>query len=153
MTKYEWKLKSLAKGIDPDTAIKEIERIENVYGSLNAENILEASRSRKSVLHALFQWDDGIAATNYRLQQARTILNNIEVRIISNGEERTIPVFEIVNLGEDRCYKSIQTMDSNDIDFVKARTKREIVYLRNKLTAYQAMEATILHLDKAIESI
>jgi len=153
MTKYEWKLKSLAKGIDPDTAIKEIERIENVYGALNAENILEASRSKKSVLHALFQWDDGVAATMYRLQQARTILNNIEVRIISNGQERNISVFEVVNLGEDRCYKSIQTMDSNDIEFIKARTKREIVYLRNKLTAYQAMEATILHLDNAIGTL
>jgi len=153
MNVYEWKLKSLAKGIDPEIAIKEIERIENVYGALNAENILEASRSRRSVLHSLFQWDDGIAATNYRLQQARTILNNIEVRIISNGEERTISVFEVVNIGDERCYKSIQTMDSNDIDFIKARTKREILYLRNKLTAYQAMEETILHLDKAIGTL
>lgn len=153
MTKYEWKLKSLAKGIDPNEAIKEIERIENVFGSLTPENVLKASEPGDAILHSLFQWDDSVAAEQYRLQQARTILNNIEVVILSDGQAKHIAAYEVVNLGEGRVYKSIQNMDSKDIEYVKSQVRREIKYLKNKLSAYQEMEQTIKHLDNALETL
>jgi len=153
MTKYEWKIASLAKGIDAEAAIQEIERIENIYGALTPENVLKASESSDSILHALFQWDNSLAAHQFRLQQARTLINNIEVKVISNGEERRVSVFEIVNVGDGRVYKSIQNMDSKDIEFVKKQVRREISYLKNKLSAYQEMERTIKHLDDALNTL
>ena len=77
--KYEWRIGSFAKDIDPDLAVAELERIENVYGALTPENILEASKTEGAYLHKLFTWDDQKAANLYRLQQARQILNNIEI--------------------------------------------------------------------------
>jgi hypothetical protein len=153
MNKYQWKMRSLAKGIDPELAIAEIERIESLYGSLTPENVLDASRDESALLHTLFQWDDSKAAHQFRLQQARSILNNIEVNVISDGESRTIPVFEVVNLGEGRVYKSIQQMDSNDIEYVKKAVRREISYLKNKLSTYNTFEKTIKHLDDALETL
>lgn len=153
MNKYSWRIKSLAKGIDPDLAIAEIERIESVYGGLTPENVLEASRDESALLHPLFQWDDNVAATQYRLQQARTIINNVEIKVISDGEERSIPVYEVVNVGEGRVYKSIQNMDKEDVEYVKQSVKREISYLKNKLSTYNSFEATIKHLDSALETL
>jgi hypothetical protein len=153
MNKYEWKMRSLAKGIDPEEAIAEIERIENLYGSLTAENVLKAAQPEDSLFHCLFQWDDSKAAHQFRLQQARNIINNIEVKVVSDGGERSIPVFEIVNLGEGRVYKSIQSMDKDDVEYVKQSVKREISYLRSKLSTYNSFEATIKHLDNALETL
>lgn len=153
MNKYSWRIKSLAKGIDPDLAIAEIERIESVYGGLTPENVLEASRDESALLHPLFQWDDNVAATQYRLQQARTIINNVEIKVISDGEERSIPVYEVVNIGEGRVYKSIQNMDKDDVEYVKQSVKREINHLKNKLSTYNSFEATIKHLDSALETL
>lgn len=153
MNKYQWKMASLAKGIDADAAIAEIERIESIFGSLTAENVLTASQSPDSLLHSLFQWDDTKAAHNYRLQQARTILNNIEINIISDGESKVMSVFEIVNLGEGRVYKSIQNMNPNDVEYVKQLVKREINYLKIKLSTYNKFEETIKHLDDAVNTL
>lgn len=153
MNKYSWRIKSLAKGIDADLAIAEIERIESVFGSLTPENVLEASRDESALLHSLFQWDDSLAAKQYRLQQARTIINNVEIKVISDGEERSIPVYEVVNIGEGRVYKSIQNMDKDDVEYVKQSVKREISYLKTKLSTYNSFEATIKHLNNALESL
>lgn len=153
MNKYQWKMASLAKGIDADSAIAEIERIESIFGSLTAENVLTASQSPDSLLHSLFQWDDTKAAHNYRLQQARTILNNIEINIISDGESKVMSVFEIVNLGEGRVYKSIQNMNPNDVEYVKQLVKREINHLKLKLSTYNKFEETIKHLDDAVNTL
>lgn len=153
MSNYTWRIKSMAKGIDPDLAIKEIERIENVYGGITPETVLEASREPDAVLYSLFQWDNDKAANQYRLQQARTLINNIEIAIISDGEAKSIPVFEIVNIGEGRVYKSITIMNPAEIDSVKASVKREITHLKNKLSIFNSFENVIKHLDKAIEEI
>lgn len=153
MTKYEWKMASLAKGIDPNDAIKEIDRIENIFGSITPENVLKASHDKNSVLHPIFQWDDTKAAHSFRLQQARNLINNIDVRIISDGHERRVSVFEVVSTVEGRCYKSIQNMDSNDINYVKQQVRREISYLHKKLSAYKDMDATIKYLNDALNTL
>lgn len=153
MNKYQWKIASLAKGIDPQKAIEEIEKIESLFGSITPETILEASSDESSVLHSLFQWDDSKAAHQFRLQQARTILNNVQVKVISNGEERVIPVFEIVKAEGERVYKSIQVMSKDDIEYVMMSAKREIVSLRNKLSVYQDFNKVVGYLDLANESL
>jgi hypothetical protein len=146
-------MESLAKGIDPDIAMKELDRIEADYGSLTPENLLDASRSKKSVFYKLFLWDDEKAAIQYRLQQARNIINNVEVVIISSGEPRTVAVFESVVKDDKRVYKNVQRMDANDVEYVRNAVRKEIAHLKNKLAIYQSFNQTVLHLDKALSSL
>lgn len=153
MKKYEWKLKSFAKGIDPDLAVKELERIESIYGALTPENILNESQKEDAVLHPLFEWADDQAASKYRLQQARQILNNVVITVIHDGQPRQIAVYEVVNLGEDRSYKNIESMSPNDVEYVKKATIRELNSLKAKLSVYKDFEKTIRHIDDALESI
>jgi len=148
--KYEWRLGSLAKGIDPDLAVAELERIENVYGALTPENILEASKQESAYLHKLFTWDNEAAANQYRLQQARTILNNVEITIISDGQPRQMPLYETILKDNTRVYKSIQEFTGPDAEQVRMQTIREINSLKNKLSFFSQFIKASKKLDEAV---
>lgn len=153
MSKYDWKLKSFAKGLDADIAVNEFERIENVYGALTPENILKDAISETSVFHALFEWDDSRAAISYRLQQARTILNNITVKVVSDGQSRNIPVYEVINLGEARCYRNVEQMSPADVEQVRKATINDLNRVNDKLSFYKNFDTAISHISNAISSI
>jgi hypothetical protein len=48
-------------------------------GHLKPKAVLEAARDEQSPLHRHFEWDDGLAAEAYRLDQARTLIRIIRV--------------------------------------------------------------------------
>lgn len=151
---YAWKIPSFAKNIDIDLAIEEMERIESLYGSLTPQNILDASRPQNALFHTLFQWDDTIAAEHYRLQQARVILNNIEVTVISDGQPKQIAVYEVIKQPSTTAvYKSINTMNVNDIDFIKMRTLKELNILKDKLSVYKEFSKVTSTLNQAIQDL
>ena len=153
MSKYLWRLKSLAKGIDANDAVEELERIERTYGRLTAENILSESRNPLAILHNLFNWDDEQAAEMYRMNQARTILNNIQVRTISNGSPKIIGVYEVINRGPERTYKSIEAMNPNDVEYIKGVALRELNSARDKLDRFENFHEAVNNIDKAIDDI
>ena len=149
---YQWKIESLAKKIDVEKAVVEIQRITKRYGALTPENIVDAARSKKSILHRAFEWDDSIAAEHYRLQQARTLINNIEITIISDGEERNIPVYEIIKVeDEERQYKHIETLTFNEVEQVKRNTIIALNQLTFKLNVYKEFDKVQEYLKEAIE--
>lgn len=150
---YAWKIASLAKGINVQDAVKELDRIKSVYGSLTPENVLDASRLKTAVLHNLFNWDDAKAAEHYRLQQARTILNNIEVKVVSDGQPKKIAVYEVIRDNSTQEYKNIQSMTINDITFIKQRTKQELTILKDKLSVYKELSDVTTALSVAIEAL
>lgn len=152
-SKYEWRLKSLAKNIDPDLAVQELERIESVYGVLSAENILNESREQSAILHPLFEWQEDVAAEKYRLQQARFILNNIHVKVIKDGSISSIPVYEVVTVNGNRGYKSIQVMTQGDVEQVKRATLKDLASIKSKLAAYENFNQTISHISDAMDTL
>jgi hypothetical protein len=153
MSQYNWNIKSFAKGIDPDEAAAEFERIENVFGSITPETILAASTPVDALFHNLFEWDDTEAATKYRLHQARTIINNIQLTIITDGASRVVSAYEVVKTENFRGYKSITTLSSDEVTQVKNRTIRDLNVLKEKLQVYKKFDAAIPHLDAALENI
>ena len=158
---YQWKMASFAKKVDPEQAMEEIRKAENLYGKITAETVLQVARDNKSPLHKLFEWDDNRAAEKYRMAQARTLVNNIEVKIISDGEERSIPVYEIVNIRPEdeseeqsgRQYKHIDTLTYDEVGQVKEATVRALNNLKFKLSVYKRFDTVIRHLDSAIEEL
>ena len=103
------------------------------------------------LFHKFFEWDESKAAFHYRLQQARTILNNIEVTVITDGEPRQIAVFEITTRSEG--YKSITTLTSEDVDYIRESTARQLTTMRDKLRTYKSFKRVISYLTKAIDAI
>lgn len=50
---------------------------EKFKGEITPEDILADARNDNSPLHSFFEWDDGAAAHQYRLQQARGLIRSV----------------------------------------------------------------------------
>jgi|ADurb_Ile_01_Slu_FD_contig_41_418430_length_1254_multi_1_in_0_out_0_2 tRNA A37 N6-isopentenylltransferase MiaA len=151
MEGYKWKLEGLGKGVDVALVVEELTRLQEVNRILTPEVVVRAAEDNNSILHKLFEWDDNKAAYNWRLQQARTILNNIEVTIITDGEPREIAVFEVTTRSEG--YKSVDTFTNEDVDFVRASILRQLNTMKSKLKTYKEFDKVLFYIDKAIEVV
>lgn len=151
MEGYTWKMKGLAKRVDPSIAGRELERIQNLYGSITPEILVDEAKSKKSPLHPIFEWDDSKAAENYRLQQARILLNNIQVTVVTDGEPKDIAVYEVTTVTEG--YKAIDTFTHDDIEFVRMGIKRDLTYLKNKLVIYKEFDKVLGYVTQAYEAL
>lgn len=148
---YKWKMASFARHVDIDAAMDEIRKAELVYGKITTESVLNIARDKSSALHGLFEWDDSKAAEKYRLQQAMTIINNIEVVIVSDGGSRNIPFFEIVRTSDDGSrYKPITELDYDEVKQVRDATLKMLDSAKVKLSVYKNFESIIPLLDSTI---
>ena len=151
MEKYYWKMKGLAKGVDPSIAAEELKRLQNLHGTVTPELIVREAEKKRSPLHNIFEWDDEKAAYNHRLQQARILLNNIQVTIITDGKSREISVYEVTTRKEG--YKSIDTFTPDDIEFVRNGILQDLISLKGKLKLYNEFDKVLAYIEQAIEVI
>ena len=91
---YQWKKASYIK-VDANVAGQVCEELTNTVG-LTAETLLEASRDEGAPLHKEFEWDDSLAAEQYRMQQARHIINCLCIKVEDKTEEPVRAFFTIV---------------------------------------------------------
>jgi hypothetical protein len=148
---YTWKMPGLAKKVDPGEAANELHRLQDIYGRLTPEIIVKESENKDALLHNIFEWDNSKAAYNYRIQQARILLNNIKVTIISDGEPKEIDVYEVTSISER--YKSIDTFTDEDVEYVKAGILKSLKQLKDKLKTYKEFDKVVFYIDQAINEV
>ena len=106
----------------------ELERIAGEHGgTITAELVLDAARSKKSVLHdAGFEWNDGKAAEAHRLGQARTLLIICRLEVTRETRTFTIPKFTRDPLvrSDTQGYVEMEVA-RNDEDRAKLIVRRE----------------------------
>ncbi len=69
-------------------------------GRLDPRRVVEWAQShRSSALHSCFEWNDGKAAAQYRLWQARELIVSVEV-VYENGRKQQVYVSPVVTRGE-----------------------------------------------------
>ena len=70
---------------------------------LTPSDVVEDAKKKRSVYHDYFVWDDSAAGEQYRLQQARGILNGIvKVKIVNVEDEPVVlRAFHCVNVGDN----------------------------------------------------
>lgn len=59
-----------------------MEAIEKRDGIVTAKSFLEESRPEEAETHDMFEWDDAVAAEQYRLSQSSRIINQISCEVI-----------------------------------------------------------------------
>lgn len=112
--------------------------------------LLEEARKRTSPLHHLFEWNDSKAAEQWRLQQARIIINQVKVVIdekeYSQWENVTVHVIdddgEIQN---KRVYKPIEEIMETPAlrDQLIANSLRQLRYWEEQNEKYQELRPII----------
>ena len=103
---YRWN--ALQYKVSAETAGSVMEQIEKERGSVTKETFLEASRPEDSPTHDLFEWDDSIAAENYRLHQSGQFIRELHIDIekVEDDSYKQISL----NLSEEKPKERPQTM-------------------------------------------
>jgi hypothetical protein len=83
-------------GIQAEQVSAELLRIREAGGVLTPPAVVEAARPPEAPLHRAFEWDDGRAAEQYRLTQARRLIRM--VILIDPPSGRTVAQFHHVNV-------------------------------------------------------
>jgi hypothetical protein len=104
--KFAWRTPHFYQGIDPDEVARELEDIKEENGLLTPSLVVERARDSMSVLHACFEWNDTTAAEKYRLQQARTLILNVQV-IVKHSEPQIFLV-QIENKEGKKTYEDLK---------------------------------------------
>lgn len=122
---------------------EEIEEIAKRHGDdLTPAIIVAEAEKKSSPIHEVFEWDNNQASHFWRLQQARQLVNHIEVEIhYPEGEVKTTRAFvsifykdregnaernyiDIETVLEDESYRNLMTQQAMR-DFVALRVKYE----------------------------
>ena len=67
---------------DAEIIAKELEHIRKVNGKVIPERVVERAREKTSCLHEYFNWDDKKAAYQYRLEQARHLIQSVVIEYV-----------------------------------------------------------------------
>lgn len=101
---YQWRAGSHAKG-SAQTAGEVCSRLE-AEGRLTAQELVDESRPADAPLHNSFEWDDAVAAEEFRKDQARHIISSVVM-----VEEGNAPRKVFYNIStEVGQYSNIQTI-------------------------------------------
>ena len=85
-----------------NVAAVELQRIEQKYGYLTPEFVVDEARPEGSPIHSRFEWDDSVAGEAYRRGQARQL---IRIVVVKNDEDVS-PMFVHVTTEDGPRYMS-----------------------------------------------
>jgi len=105
------------KGVDAETAAKELAAIRKRRGMLTPADVVDASRSADAPLHRCFEWDDSKAGELYRHSQASTLVRAVVVIESSKGDYNQ---FTLVVKDNQRQYIETIEVANDDMLFVSA---------------------------------
>lgn len=120
-------------------------------GLLRPVDVVDYARDENTLLHEMFEWDDGDAARKYRLEQARKLLR-VHVTILE-GSTKEIRAY--VSLPSDRekpggGYRHIKFVMSNEQQRLEllATALNEMEHFRYKYQALQELVPVFEAMDK-----
>lgn len=147
---YEFKLSGLVKA--PAQKVGELfEKLQNSPEGLSPSSVLNASRKKGSLLHDDFEWNDGVAAEKYRLQQARFIIQNIVV-VTETTDKNQRTVYK------DRAYVSATAKTGAYVSLNNALTNDEwrshlLECAKNEMDVFCAKYARLSELASVVEAM
>jgi len=145
-------------------------------GLLDPAHVVDHARDPKSALHSRFEWNNGKAAEQYRIWQARQIISSFKVipyelkgslslklQTKESGDEPTVRAF--VSLSQDRAqrkedneipagYRSIQEVitDEDLSQMLLDEAKKEMQTFKHKYSILKELRKVMAAIDEVLES-
>lgn len=136
---YQYQGPGARRDIPAAVAGAELQRIYETNGTLTPSAVVEESRPVSAPLHAVFEWDDTIAAEEHRKSQARQLVRAVVLAPDPRKGEATPPVRAFVSVSmpdapTQRTYKPVveALQNQQDAAAVKARLLKELLALRQR---------------------
>lgn len=155
-----WKPGYHAK-VDVVAAHEAIETIRNKNGGVaEPEHIVKAAKAKSSPLHAAFDWDDSVAANEWRLNQARSMLRSIQI-VSDKPAEQPRRVFEVKRLPatENKPARNVYSRledimaDPEARAELLARALRELLSFRQRYRQLQELAVVMRSVDEVLENV
>lgn len=142
---YKWKTEALYP-VSADVAGRELERIYTENGELQPEQIVDASRPTDAPLHPCFEWNDTIAAEQWRKQQARVMTCNITVQVDAT-DSKPHETRAFVNV--QSSYRPIRVVLNNETQRQELlqTAMREMISFRNKYNTLSQLQPVFDSID------
>lgn len=122
-------------------------------GALTPSNLVDVSRPEEAPLHKLFEWNDLVAAEEYRKSQARHMIRSIEVVNEKNPDDRK-PVFYHIQIEkEEPKYETLSAI-VQDVDKLTALlrdARRDMETFTSKYRSLEALSDVNEAMYKALE--
>lgn len=155
---YKFKSGSRLHG-DAQGTGERLEAIRNTNaGILNPGDVVAAARD-DDVLSRHFEWDDERAGKQYRLHQARHLINCIVIKIDDGGVGDSIETRAFVNIRQEdedrsRAYTTIQVaMSDNHLrPQVIDQALRELIAWKRRYSDLRALEVVFAAIDQVAKS-
>lgn len=136
-------------------AFAELERIRESEGeTVSPQAIVDASRPEDAVLHPEFEWDDTAAANEWRKEQARSIVQAIEIVESDGALEHRSPAMVSVIVEGSRGYQptSVAFEDADSAEFVIGEALAALASWRRRYEALR-QHPRLRAIWQAVESI
>ncbi|HWO88837.1 MAG TPA: hypothetical protein VNL98_06780 [Gemmatimonadales bacterium] len=129
----------------------------------DAAAVVEAARSRRSVLHGYFEWDDRAAAHEYRLEQARLLVRSViivERRPDAEMPMRVARAFEWVRRPDDhdggagpRVFVTQARVQRDPALYaqVLAELRRDLEAYRRRLSEFEGAKSLLAAIDAVLQ--
>ena len=142
---YQWKIPGLIP-VDAQVAGEELDRIYTDRGRLDVEDVVDESRPESAPLHNCFEWDDAVAAEEYRKTQAGMIIRHITT-IVETENHDPVPVRAYVHAQES--YRPIQVViHKEDMKLEMMRNAmRELDSFKNKYETLESLRPVFEAID------
>lgn len=127
-----------------DSELAELTALAERNGVLTPEAVLLHAQNPTSALHHRFTWDDAEAAKLRRLDEARSLIMRVKVRIETRPNEPPITVRAFVSLSEDR----VQGGGYRRIETVLADPAMRADLLSTAIEEMKALRARYQHLEE-----
>lgn len=154
-----WKQSVPNKGIDAQKAFDALEVIRHQNNGLTDDAVVAAAKPQEHTLHKWFEWDDSVAAVEYRRDQAKNLLRSIEVTYEERPEIKT-RVYEVEHKSR-RCdeERTVYTTTEEILQNPEARDRliaeaiRQAMAFRRRFKAIHELDAVMNEIDRAVEKI
>jgi hypothetical protein len=150
--------------VDSDKAHAAIEVVRRKCGgSASAAEVVEAAKAKRNPLHPEFEWDDSIAATEHRLNQARELMRHLVVVRDDVTTDRPQRVYQVVRQPQEdstsgerikHVYRTTEDVmaDPDMRAEVLGRALRELISIRTRYRDLQELAVVLRAIDEVVES-
>lgn len=103
--KYTFREGNRVSGVDAQTVGSELERIHQKHGAIKPKIVVDEARPDDALLHPVFEWDDAVAAEEWRAHTARNLIRSVQ---IVTSEQKSEPIYVSVQAqNKEREYQPI----------------------------------------------
>lgn len=147
---------------DAETVYNELERIRAIgEGDIALQTLVDESKPKGAALHDEFEWHNPTAANQWRLQQARKVVQSIEIVNDDSTSVRAYESVKVVSAEADepakpkRAFRSIEDVmgDPETRDELLGQAIRDALHYRKRYQCLQEFSKVFAAFDEVLMEV